>query len=147
MKLSHWKKCWELLNAKERRDAWIVLVIAAVAALSSAAMVGSIMPFLTILSDPSKIQSIEVFSWLYDGLGFSSDFEFVVALGIASLLVIILTSLVGIAKVYVVARYTNMRIFSISRRLLIAYLHQPYVFLMPVLPRTLPWAYRLKTST
>ena len=130
MKLSDWKKCWELLNAKERRDAWIVLMIAALAALSSAAMVASIMPFLTILSDSSKIRSVEVFAWFYDRLGFSSDFEFVVALGMASLLVIVLTSLVGIAKVYVVARYTNKRIFSISRRLLVTYLHQPYVFFL-----------------
>lgn len=130
MKLSYWKKCWDLLDAKERRDAWIVLAIAAVAALSSAAMVGSIMPFLTILSDPSKIQSVKAFSWFYDNLGFNSSFEFVVALGIVSLLVIILTSLVGIAKVYVVARYTNMRVFSISCRLLVAYLRQPYVFFL-----------------
>ena len=61
-------------------------MIAALAALSSAAMVASIMPFLTILSDSSKIRSVEVFAWFYDRLGFSSDFEFVVALGIASLL-------------------------------------------------------------
>ena len=39
---------------------------------------------------------------------------------------IVITSLIQIAKTYVVARFATMRMHSISHRLMIAYLRQPY---------------------
>lgn len=130
MKTGYFGKCWALLDASERRKAWIVLVVVVVAALSSAIMVGSIMPFLSVLSDPDKIRSVPALTWAYETFGFASDYSFVIALGFASLAVIILTSLISIAKIYVVARFANMRMFSISQRLLQSYLSQPYVFFL-----------------
>lgn len=130
MKTGNWSKCWALLDARERRMAWIVLVVVIIAALFSAVMIGSIMPFLTVLSDPSKIETVGSLSWAYVQFGFKSNFDFVVALGLTSLVVIVLASLISIAKVYVVARFANMRIYSISNRLLNAYLSQPYAFFL-----------------
>jgi ABC-type multidrug transport system fused ATPase/permease subunit len=130
MKTGNWGKCWALLDARERRMAWIVLAVVILAALFSAVMVGSILPFLTVLSDLSKIETMVSLSWAYDQFGFKSNFDFVVALGLASLMVIVLASLINIAKVYVVARFANMRMHSISLRLLNSYLSQPYAFFL-----------------
>lgn len=46
--LATWKKAWALLEKREWRIAWIVLGIVIIAALSSAAMMGSIMPFPSV---------------------------------------------------------------------------------------------------
>ena len=70
--LQTWKKAWALLDARERRNAWIVLGIVIIAALSSAAMVGSIMPFLAVLADPERIRNVPALAWAYEMGGFTS---------------------------------------------------------------------------
>ena len=44
------KKAWALLDARQRRNALKLL--------ASTAMVGSVMPFLSVLSEPARIQEI-----------------------------------------------------------------------------------------
>lgn len=128
--LPTWKKAWALLDARERRKAWIVLVIVVFGALSSALMVGSVIPFLTVLSDPSRIESVAALAWAYQTFDFTSDYTFLIGLGIASLAVIVLTSLVQILKTLAVARFSTMRVHSISHKLIAAYLRQPYEFFL-----------------
>jgi len=125
-----WRKCWALLDAHERRNAWITLAVVILGALSSALMVGSVLPFLTVLSDPGQIARVPALAWAYEVFGFTSDYAFLIAMGLASFAVIVLSSLIQIAKTYVVARFATMRIHSISHRLMIAYLRQPYAFFL-----------------
>lgn len=127
---STWKKAWALLDAQERRSAWIVLGVIFVAALSSAAMVGSVMPFLSVISDPERIRDVPAFLWAYEAGEFKSDFGFIVALGVASLTVILLSNLLQILRTWAVSRFTMMRIYTLSHRLLAAYLRQPYEYFL-----------------
>ena len=128
--LASWRKCWELLDGREKLSAWIALVIMIISALSSAIMVGSVLPFLSVLSDPGQIARVPALAWAYEYFGFDSDYAFLVALGIASFAVIALTSVIQIVRAYVVARFVMMRMHSISARLLTAYLRQPYDFFL-----------------
>jgi len=128
--LSTWKKAWALLDGRERRNAWIVLAVIIVAALASAVMVGSVMPFLAVLADPSRIEATPVLAWAYDVFGFSTVYSFLIALGVASFAVIVLSSLIQIVRTWAVARFALMRIHSISHRLLASYLAQPYEFFL-----------------
>ncbi|MCD1636352.1 ABC transporter ATP-binding protein/permease [Martelella mediterranea] len=130
MDLDTWKKAWALLDARERRNAWITLAVVILGALSSALMVGSVLPFLSVLSDPGRIERVSALNWAYKTFGFDGDYAFLVALGGASFAVIVMTSLIQIGKTYVVARFAMMRVHSISHRLLIAYLRQPYPFFL-----------------
>ena len=82
------KKAWEMLDARERRNALGVLVIAMLSALASTAMVGSVMPFLTVLSNPASIHENPALAWVYYGLGFTSSYTFLTALGLGALSVI-----------------------------------------------------------
>lgn len=125
-----WKKGWALLDARERRNAWITLAVVILGAMSSALMVGSVLPFLSVLSNPDQIQQVPALAWAYETFGFVDNYAFLVALGLASCAVIVVTSMIQIAKTYVVARFAMMRIHSISHRLLIAYLRQPYSFFL-----------------
>lgn len=128
--LATWKKAWALLDARERRNAWIVLGIVIIAALSSAVMVGSIMPFLSVLADPERIRTAPPLAWAYETGGFSSDYEFLVVLGFASFVVIVLSNLLQILRTWAVARFTLMRIYTLSHRLLAAYLRQSYEYFL-----------------
>ena len=127
---STWKKAWALLDARERRMAWLVLVVIIVAALSAALMVGSVMPFLAVLADPSRIQSVAVLSWAYETFGFTSIYSFLIALGLFSFAVIVTASAVQIAKTWAVARFAWRRLYSISHRVLGGFLAQPYAFFL-----------------
>ena len=128
--LEIWKKAWALLDAREKRNAWIVLGIVILAALSSAIMVGSVFPFLSVLADPEKIRTVPALSWAYEKGGFTSDYTFLVALGVASLGVIVLSNLIQILRTWAVARFALMRIYALSCRLLAAYLRQPYEYFL-----------------
>lgn len=124
------RKAWALLNARERRHAWIILCIIIVSALSTAAMVGSVIPFLSVLADPEKIRSVPLLAWGYEAGGFTSDYSFVVALAFGSLGIIIVSNLLMVARSWAVARFAEMRVHTLSSRLLAAYLKQPYEYFL-----------------
>lgn len=119
-----------MLDTGERRNAWIVLGVIILAALSSAAMVGSVMPFLSVLSDPARIADVPSLAWAFEVGKFTSDFGFLMALGVASLFVILISNLLQILRTWAVARFALMRIYTLSHRLLAAYLRQPYEYFL-----------------
>lgn len=128
--LKTWSKAWGLLERREQRIAFLVLGVVILTALSTALMVGSVFPFLAVLSDPDKIHEVQQLSWAYDWLGFESDYSFLYALGLFSLATIVLVNAIQLLNTYVVARFSLMRIHSISCRLLSGYLRQPYEFFL-----------------
>jgi ABC-type multidrug transport system fused ATPase/permease subunit len=128
--LSTWKKTWALLETGERRNAWIVLAIIIAGGLSSALMVGSVLPFLSILAQPRNIETTPALNWAYNTFGFTSVYTFLVALGLTSLVVIIIASAIQLLKTWAVARFAMMRTHSLSSRLMASYLRQPYEFFL-----------------
>ena len=127
---SFWRRGWSLLEARERRMAWVVLAVVVAAALTAAVMVGSILPFLTVLSDPSKIEAVPQLAWVYDRFGFSGEYWFIMALGLATIVMIAVANGMQMLRTYVLARFTMMRMHSLSYRLLSLYLYQPYEFFL-----------------
>lgn len=130
LNLNTWKKAWLLLDKREQRNAWLTLGVVLIGAFSAVLMVSSIMPFLAVLADPERIHTNPFLARLYEFFGFSSDYAFLIGLGAASFITIVLTNGIQIAKTWVIARYTMMRAHSISYRLLMAYLGQPYEFFL-----------------
>jgi len=128
--LQPYREAWELLERRERRGALLVLAVALVAAASSVVMLGSIMPFLSVLADPDSIRAVPQLNWAYETFGFTSDRSFLVALGLASLLVIVLAMSVQVLRLYVVARFAQMRVHALSCRLMASYLGQPYEYFL-----------------
>lgn len=93
-------------------------------------MVGSVLPFLSVLAEPSRIETVPILAWIYKFFGFQSDYSFLIGLGFAALGMITLTSAIQIFKTWAVARFAMMRMHSISYRLMAAYLRQPYEFFL-----------------
>ena len=130
MTLTALRKGWALLDARERRNALKLLAVMVAAAFASAAMVGSVFPFLSVLSDPGMIREVPALARAYALGGFSSDYAFLVALGIGAIALIVVSNLVLILNTWAVTRFTQMRVHAISRRLLAHYLAQPYAFFL-----------------
>ena len=124
------KKVWSLLDDREQRNAWIVLGVAILGALSAVFMVSSILPFLAALANPSVIHDTAALAWVYNWFGFTSDYHFLIGLGLASFAVILAANGIQIFKTWVIARYTLMRTHALSYRLMLAYLRQPYEFFL-----------------
>lgn len=128
--LETWRKGWAILGGSERRNAWIVLLVVIAAALSSAVMIGSIIPFLSVLAEPARIRSVPALAWAYEIGGFRNDYAFLVALGTASFLIIVAANLIQIVRAWAVNRFALMRMHTISHRLFAAYLRQSYEFFL-----------------
>ena len=125
-----WRKAWDLLDARERWNAIRVLGVMMIGALASAAMVGSVFPFLAVLANPDLIRNSGNLRFLYDVGGFTSDYSFLVALGVASMVVILISNAILVVQAWAVARFSELRVHSISVRLLRHYLSQPYAFFL-----------------
>lgn len=130
MKFSTFKNGWALLDKKERSQAALVLTVVVLSAATSAMMVSSIMPFLAAVANPSRIHEVPVFAWLYRAGRFNSDYGFIVALGLAALIVIVLANVIHVLRVYLVVKFSTMRMHSLSTRLLSVYMRQPYEFFL-----------------
>ncbi len=130
MKLALFRKGWSLLDAREKRRAFWVLAVVILSAFTSALMVGSVMPFLATLADPGRIHETEAFTWAYKAGGFSSDYGFLVALGLASVVVIVLANGIQMLRIRMVTRFSMMQMHTLSVRLLQVYLRHPYEFFL-----------------
>lgn len=124
------KKVWKLLDVSERREIWLALGVSFLSAIFSAAMIFSVAPFLSVLADPASIAETYWLQLAYDLGGFTSQYNFLLALGIASLSLIIFGSGLQIARTWIVKRFTMMRMHSLSDLLLTSYVRQPYEFFL-----------------
>lgn len=123
-------KAWTLLDRRERLNSIKVLAVMIVGAIASATMIASVFPFLSVLSDPGLIKENGMLSMLYEAGNFKTDYDFLVALGIGSVIIIIISNFVLIIQSWALVKYTQMRIHTVSRRLLGHYLSQPYEYFL-----------------
>jgi len=120
----------KLLSERERRRMMLVLGGMVVGAFASTAGVASIMPFMTLVGEPSVVQSNAVLNWLYTSLGFSSVHRFLMAVGLLVLVILVSCNIINALVNWAVLRFAWMRNHSLSKRLLASYLHRPYVFFL-----------------
>lgn len=119
-----------LFTARERRMFYLILGVLVISAVIETVGVASLLPFLAILSDPGTIHTNELFSFMYNSLGFTDDHSFLTFVGICVFLVIVFSLVSKSATIYIFARFGFMRAASLSVRLLAGYLHQPYTWFL-----------------
>lgn len=130
MSLSAVRKAWSLLApAEQRRGVW-TLALMILSGFSAAGMIGSIMPFLTVLAQPKVIETQPILEKAYHFFGFTSHYSFLQALGLASLCMIIFSNLIQLMNNYSMIRYAQRCGRMVGERLFRAYLTQPYAFFL-----------------
>ncbi|HLQ19709.1 MAG TPA: ABC transporter transmembrane domain-containing protein, partial [Tabrizicola sp.] len=124
--IATYRKLFSLLDPVERRRFWILtLVLVAVAAVEIVGM-SAVLMLLNVLSAPDMVQTQPVLKRIYDTLGFESTFTFQVTLAAAVMAVVVGGLVVKAVGAYATTRFSMMRGYTVSTRLLSAYLSQPY---------------------
>ena len=88
--------------------------------------IASVLPFMAVLSQPERIETTPKLAAVYDALGFASPQHFLIFLGLGSFVFVLMGVFTHILSLYSIARFSNMRSYTLSSRLLRGYLHQPY---------------------
>ena len=125
-----YRKLFSLLDRRERRQFYVVCAMILVMGLFDMAGVAVILPFLRVVTDPSIIESSTRLSAIYDWFAPSNMQNFLVILGGIVLAVLLLSLVVKVVTMYAVARFSQMRKYHLSSRLLEGYLRQPYVWFL-----------------
>jgi len=123
-------KIISLLEPRERRKLYLVGIGAVFMAMIEVVGVGSIMPFVAVASKPELIRTNEYLSWAYAAIGFRSDRDFLIALGVIMLVFVVVTNASQALIHYVKVRFTTMRRHTLSQKLFRGYLDQPYPFFL-----------------
>ncbi len=124
------RKLFKLLNPRERRNLILVFGTVVLNALVEVAGIASVVPFLTLVANPSAVQDNAILHWIFTTLGFTSVNWFLLFLGFIVLGVLVLSNGVAALATWAMLRFSWMRNHSLSRRLLASYLHRPYVFFL-----------------
>ena len=121
-------RIFDLLDKTEQRRFLILMGLLILVAIAELAGLGAVFLLLGVLSDPDRIQESERLSWAYETFGFSSVSSFQVALAILAILVVLSSQAIKMAGIYASARFSSMRQYTLSSRLLSIYLRQPYTW-------------------
>jgi len=124
------RMAFSLLTPRERRNAFIALAIFLTSSFTLALSVASVYPFLLVLTRPDVIETNAWLNWGYKLIGSPSYMSFVFLLGIATIALLVSSALLQILRVYMVERFTQMRIHTISVRLLEVFMSQPMIFFL-----------------
>jgi ABC-type multidrug transport system fused ATPase/permease subunit len=123
-----YRKLFDMLTRRERRRFFLLLILIIVMAFVDMLGVASILPFLAVVSNPAQIRQNDYLSWFNAWLGGPDDQTFLVVLGLGVLGMLVLSLAIKITTLYANARFSQMRNYSISGRLLAGYLRQPYAW-------------------
>ena len=80
--LEVYRKILDLMTPREKRRFYLLMLLMPIMGLLEAISVGSVLPFLTVLSTPEMISENPWLSRIYDLGGFETEKQFVIVLGL-----------------------------------------------------------------
>lgn len=126
--LDVYRKIFSLLDRRERMHFRLLMVLILFMGFADMLGVGAILPFLALVANPSNVQENAWLALVYDLLGAESEDQFIFLFGVLVFGVIVFSLLLKIATTYALARFSHMRKYSLSRRMLAGFLQHPYVW-------------------
>lgn len=120
------KKLIDLLSPQERRRCLVLLGMILIMAFIDMLGIASIMPFMAVLTNPEVVHNNEYLSAIYQKMNFTSESEFLSFLGMLVFVMLVGSIAFKALATYALLRFTHMRNYSLSKRLVAGYLQQPY---------------------
>ncbi len=118
-----------LLSPSERVKLIYLLLMVIVMALLDMVGVASILPFIAILTNPSLVDTNIILKNLFQIasiFGVETNKQFIFALGVLSFIALLISLIFKAITTYTLLLFTQMREYTVSKRLIETYLHQPY---------------------
>ena len=123
------KKILSILTLRERKQAFLLTLMLLIMALLDMIGVASILPFIAVLTNPDLIETNSILNSMFQAsrtFGVENNQQFLFVLGIIVFVFLVVSILFKAFTTYVQLRFVQMREYSISKRLVEGYLHQPY---------------------
>jgi len=123
------KRLLTLLTIGERKSAVFLLGMILIMALIDMIGVASILPFMAVLTNPNIIETNNFLNSMFEAskiFGIENNQEFLFVLGLLVFLLLITSLSVRAITTYVQFRFIEMLAYSMTKRLIEGYLHQPY---------------------
>ncbi len=127
--MKSFKKLLLLLSPHERKQAVLLLVMITFMALLDTIGVASIFPFMAVLTNQGLIETNLIINIMFENskiFGVQDNQQFLIALGILVFILLVFSLAFKALTTYAIIRFVRMREYSIGRRLVEGYLHQPY---------------------
>jgi ATP-binding cassette, subfamily B, bacterial PglK len=123
------KKVLYLLTPHECMQAGFLLIMALVMAFIDMIGVASILPFVAVLTNPSLIETNVILKTMFqysNNFGIETSQQFMFVLGIIVFILFIVSIAFKALTTYLQIIFVNMREYTIGKRLIENYIHQPY---------------------
>ena len=123
------KKLLFLLSAHEKKRAGLLLIMILILSFLDMIGVASIMPFIAVLTNPSLLETNYLLKYMFQVssiFGVENSQEFMFFSGVLLFFILIFTLIFRAIVTYIQLRFTFMLEHSIGKRLVEAYLYQPY---------------------
>lgn len=124
--LDTYRKFRDLLDFRERRNALLLFAMMVGMGLMEVIGVASIMPFIAVVANPEVIKSNQFLALIFNQFGFSNDQTFLLFLGMGVFVLVVGSLGFKAVTLWAMARFTYMRGYTLSCRLLRGCLNQPY---------------------
>ena len=128
-----YKKLLYLLSPNERKQGIVLILMFLLMAVLDIIGVASIMPFMYVLSNPDIVETNSIINYVFKAshlIGVETKQQFLFALGIFFFVLLVISLSFKALTVYVQTRFTQMRQYSIAKKLMEGYLYQPYTWFL-----------------
>lgn len=115
-----------LLSEKDKKVLIGLLIFSILVSIIEVVGISAILPFIQMITDNEIIHTNQYYSYIYKFLGFESEVNFVISLGIVLFFYYIFRSFFNLVYVYSLARFTQSRYHSISNKLFQHYMKISY---------------------
>jgi ABC-type multidrug transport system fused ATPase/permease subunit len=120
------KKLLTLLSKREKAKALAIVGMMIVMGFLDMLGVASIMPFIAVLSNQEIIETNYILHRIYSILNFSNKSDFLIAMGIGSFLLLILSLGFKAMTTFQQIRFSMLQDYNLSKMLVDGYLNQSY---------------------
>ena len=123
------KKLLYFLSPFERKRAGLLLIMILIMALLDTIGVASILPLIAVLANPDVIETNIILNKIFQvsaAFGVQDSQQFLFILGLIVFVILIISLAFKAFTTYLLVRFIEMRQYTVAKRLVEKYLHQPY---------------------
>lgn len=124
------RKILDLSTPRERLQLLALFFAVIIMAALEVVGVASIMPFMTVATDPQGALQNPQLAWIYNTIGFASAERFLLFLGFLVLGLLLLSNAFSAFTTWMMLRFVWLKHHRLSQRVFAKYLSQPYTFFL-----------------
>jgi len=127
------KKILFLLNSKEKLQLILLFLMILIMAAVDMLGIASILPFMSVLTNPEIIETNDYLKKIFQLVkiyGVDNKQDFIFFIGVFTFVLLIFSILMRAFTTYLQVKFVQMCEYSIGKRIVENYLHQPYIWFL-----------------